>query len=262
MNFLQLPECVLVHASKLSGLQLAILADAWTWERQGKEARRSNDQLAELFGATTRGVTKAVKVLQELGLVELHYGANNIRHIKPRTTVHLNDRSPRTTVHLEQPFYAASNNRSTPPEQVFEASPERPFTLIEHIVEQEVEQKVEQGTPKKKKPEVVLPWDTDTFRELWDTWKAERRERRTKAYTARGEQAALHELYTMAAEDEATAAAIVKQSITKGWQGLFPLKNGKNGKQQLTADEQADNRRKLANYVKFGTFTPNGSGSV
>ena len=121
---------------------------------------------------------------------------------------------------------------------------------------------VKKGTPKKKKPEVVLPWDTDTFREVWDTWKAERRERRTKAYTARGEQAALHELYTMAAEDEATAAAIVKQSITKGWQGLFPLKNGKNGKPQLTADEQADNRRKLANYVKYGTFTPNGSGGV
>lgn len=258
MNFLQLPECVLVHASKLSGLQLAILADAWTWERQGKEARRSNEQLAELFGATTRGVTKAVKALEELGLVELHYGANNIRHIKPRTTVHLNDRSPRTTVHPERPFTPPLNDRSIPPERPFTPSPERPFTLIEHIVEQEVEQVIEQGA-KKKKPEVVLPWDTDTFREIWDTWKAERRERRTKAYTARGEQAALHELYTMAAKDEATAAAIIKQSITKGWQGLFPLKNSKNGKPQLTADQQANNRRKLENYVKYGTVTPNGS---
>ena len=150
MNFLQIPESVLVHASKLSGLQLAILADAWTWEKNGKEARRSNDQLAELFGATTRGVTKAVKALQEFGLVELQYGANNIRYIKPRTTVHLNDRSPRTTVHPERPFDAAPNDRSTPPERPFTPSPERPFTLIEKVIENKEEKRIEKGAKPKK----------------------------------------------------------------------------------------------------------------
>ena len=150
MNFLQIPESVLVHASKLSGLQLAILADAWTWEKNGKEARRSNDQLAELFGATTRGVTKAVKALQEFGLVELQYGANNIRYIKPRRTVHLNDRSPRTTVHPEQPFDAAPNDRSTPPERPFTPSPERPFTLIEKVIENKEEKRIEKGAKPKK----------------------------------------------------------------------------------------------------------------
>ena len=150
MNFLQIPEHVLIHASKLSGLQLAILADAWTWDKNGKDARRSNDQYAEMLGATARGVTKAVKALQELGLVELHYGTNNIRHIKPRTTVHLNDRSPRTTVHPEQSFTPAPNDCSTPPERPFTPSPERPFTLIEKEIEKKEEKRIEKGAKPKK----------------------------------------------------------------------------------------------------------------
>lgn len=236
MNFLQLPECVLVHASKLSGLQLAILADAWTWEKQGKEARRSNDQLAEMFGATTRGISKAVKSLQELGLVELRYGANNIRHIKPRTVVHLNTRSPRTVVHPERSFHAATNSRSGGDEQSFHASPERSFTLIEHRVEQEVKQEVEQA-PKKKKEEVVMPWETEAFRAAWTQWKDYKKSQfRFTFKSISTEQVSLHQLKTISNNDERTAIDIIGQSIGNGWKGFFTLKNGGRNRQDAKLD--------------------------
>lgn len=221
MNFLQIPECVLVHASKLSGLQLAILADAWTWEKNGKDARRSNDQLAELFGATNRGITKAVKSLQELGLVELTYGANNIRFIKPRTTVHLNDRSPRTSVHPERPFTPTLNDRSIPPERAFTPSPERPFTLIDNRIENIEEKRIEKRAPPKKQ-EVEMPWPSDEFAKAWQDWKEYKRtEKGFKYKSPKSEQIALHKLYNDAGEDQYLAIYAIGTSIANGWAGLF-----------------------------------------
>ena len=54
------------------------------------------------------------------------------------------------------------------------------------------------------------------------------RERGTKKYTQRGEQAALHKLQNDSQGDEATAVQMIHQSIANGWQGIFPLKNQKN----------------------------------
>lgn len=251
MNFLQIPEHVLIHASKLSGLQLAILADAWTWDRNGKDARRSNDQYAEMLGATARGVTKAVKTLQELGLVELHYGANNIRHIKPRTTVHLNDRSPRTTVHPEQSFTPALNDRSTPPERPFTPSPERPFTLIEKEIENKEEKRIEKGE-RKPKIEIVMPWASDEFAQAWADWKEYKRaEKGFRFKTVKSEQIALHKLYNDAEQDQHLAIYAIGTSIANGWAGLFvnaQLKREFSGLQKRAGiDTFAD---ELADYIR------------
>lgn len=251
MNYLQLPTQYAAY--DLTALQLWIIADLVTMEASGLTYYRSNTQIAERFGRDRVTVIRAIRKLEAFGLVQCTQEPG--RRIMRLCTSGANatggvDASSTNATPLVAPTPPPGSVDATPPSGV-------DATLVEKV-SREVRKEVSRKGTGSKKTEVVLPWDTDTFREVWDTWKAERRERRTKAYTARGEQAALHELYTMAAEDEATAAAIVKQSITKGWQGLFPLKNGKNGKQQLTADEQADNRRKLANYVKYGTFTPNG----
>jgi hypothetical protein len=72
----------------------------------------------------------------------------------------------------------------------------------------------------------------------------ERRERGTKKYTQRGEQAALHKLQKDSQGDEATAIAIIHESIAHGWQGLFPLKNRKNDTKRLGP---AEHLRRLAN---------------
>ena len=98
---------------------------------------------------------------------------------------------------------------------------------------------VKKGEPKKE--EVVLPWSSDEFKSIWTEWKAERRERKTKKYTTRGEQAALHKLQIDANGNETIAIAIIRQSIAQSWTGLFPLKNGGGNRQ----DKQLDANKAL-----------------
>jgi hypothetical protein len=228
MNYLQIPSALWPHISHLSGLQVAIYCDAVTWANQGKEARRSNDTLAQMFGVTSRAVTKAVARLFELGLVDLEAGPNNLRTIKPRTTVHLNDRSPRTTVHPEQVFDATPNDCSMQPRTSVLHSPERPFDLYNHREEQREEQREEpKAEPKKRRSErtahdVVLPFDTDTFRAAWREWLEYKWHQHRFAYKrAQDEQTALHNIQKHSNNDERVAIHIIATSIANGWKGLF-----------------------------------------
>ena len=226
VNFIRIPENLWPHLGKLSGLQVGILADVWTWQEQGKTAHRSNESLAQLFGVTGRAVTKAVKRLEELGLVEVSYGEKNLRHVKGltpealNTCSPLNERSPRTIVHPEQSFTPTLNDRSPLPRTTVHPPPEQSFTQIEHRIEHTEEPRKEQG-PKKEKVEIVLPWDTPAFREAWATWLDERRQMGVKKYTPRGEQRALKNLLDVGGTEE-VAIATINYSIAQSYQGLFP----------------------------------------
>jgi hypothetical protein len=76
--------------------------------------------------------------------------------------------------------------------------------------------------------EVVLPFKSDKFKNTWEIWLDERKQQKRKKYTARGEQAALHNLQKISNNDEKQAIKIIEQSITQGWQGLFALKGSTN----------------------------------
>jgi hypothetical protein len=93
----------------------------------------------------------------------------------------------------------------------------------------------------RKKEEVVLPWGSDEFKNIWTEWKAERKERKMTKYTLRGEQTALHKLQIDANGNEQTAIAIIQQSIANSWNGLFALKNGGGNRQ----DKQLDANKAL-----------------
>lgn len=85
--------------------------------------------------------------------------------------------------------------------------------------------------PKKKtntetKEQIVYPWDSEEFVQIWTVWKEDRRERKIKRYTARGEQAALHKLHNDTNGDEAQAIAAIQNSIANGYQGIFPDRKG------------------------------------
>ena len=84
---------------------------------------------------------------------------------------------------------------------------------------------------------VVFPWDSDSFREIWQIWcKFRTTELGKRRYKQIGEQAALKKLSEMSGGDESTARQIIEQSISNSWQGLFPLKNQNNGKQSDSID--------------------------
>jgi|DEB0MinimDraft_6_1074348.scaffolds.fasta_scaffold00094_27 hypothetical protein len=98
-----------------------------------------------------------------------------------------------------------------------------------------------------KQTNILLPWESDAFIGAWNTWKQERRDRRYKKYTARGEQATLHDLQKISGNDETVAIAIIHQSIAKGWQGLFALKNGKQKQTGFNGDKLRAHIESLAN---------------
>lgn len=68
---------------------------------------------------------------------------------------------------------------------------------------------------------VVIPAELDNpdFRAAWSEWKAERKAKRMKPYTSRGEQQQLAKLAPFGPE---AAIAAIRESIAQGWQGLFP----------------------------------------
>ena len=70
---------------------------------------------------------------------------------------------------------------------------------------------------------------SNEFIEVWEYWKTFKKEQFKFYYKPIGEQAAIDDLFEMSKGDENVAKQIIKQSIVKGWQGLFPVKNAING---------------------------------
>jgi hypothetical protein len=135
-------------------------------------------------------------------------------------------------LHVEVAPVVASNQRSKQPEaqklqpEAQELQPQlrqEATTVAQSIEENRYSKEVVKTTARAR--EVVWPFNSDQFMDAWKEWEADRRERRIKAYTTRGLQTALHELQTMSNNDERTAIRIIGQSIAKGWQGLFPIRN-------------------------------------
>ncbi|HDG9775857.1 TPA: DNA replication domain protein [Raoultella planticola] len=77
----------------------------------------------------------------------------------------------------------------------------------------------------------------------WDEWKKYRAEMRFKSYapTERSEGAAITELINLSRGDRQRQMLIVKQSMAKGWKGLFELKDGV-GRRDVNAMSQPDDQ--------------------
>ena len=83
---------------------------------------------------------------------------------------------------------------------------------------------------KKPKIEIVFPFNSEKFLQLWDVWKDYKsREHGFRFKSAASEQASLNELVKLAKGFEHTACLIIEQSLAKGWKGFFELKNDTNG---------------------------------
>lgn len=76
---------------------------------------------------------------------------------------------------------------------------------------------------------IPLPFKSPEFELIWKEWLQYRKEARIKNYTPTGLKRLFKWLGEQSAGDEAVAIAIIDQSLTKGWQGLFELKQNFNG---------------------------------
>lgn len=79
--------------------------------------------------------------------------------------------------------------------------------------------------------EIVMPFTSENFRVLWQNWKKYRLQEFKQTYkSGQSEQAALAHLAKLSGGNEENAFAVITQSISNQWRGLFELKNYANGK--------------------------------
>lgn len=82
------------------------------------------------------------------------------------------------------------------------------------------------GGVKAERKTVTLPWDEPEFAEAWRHWKAYRLKLDGFTYKyPKTEQGALTQLYNKAEGQLTIAFAIISQSISNNWRGLFKLEN-------------------------------------
>lgn len=94
--------------------------------------------------------------------------------------------------------------------------------------EEEVKDKNPPNPPRGREPKKSYPYPEQLNAEAWEEWKAYRSEMRFKSYapTERSEGAAITELINLSGGNQVRQMQIVKQSMAKGWKGLFELKGG------------------------------------
>ncbi len=83
----------------------------------------------------------------------------------------------------------------------------------------------EEGNGKKEEKEAVLPFESEVFRQGWESWMAYRKFRRFDAYAPQGIAAQFSKFKEWG---EPLSLEAMSESIRNNWQGLFPPKvNGK-----------------------------------
>lgn len=204
----------------LTLVEKALLAEIDSFTGNGRSFIKSNDTIQSEYGISRNTIGRSLRKLADRGFVEVTFNGR-VRCVTTRA-----GSIPKMGRQSTQNGEAASPNDT--------------YT--------NTSKRTKNNTSKREG--VVLPFDSKEFADAWAVWLTERRERRTKQYTQRGEQAALHKLQNDSQGDEATAIAIIHQSIANGWQGLFPLKNRKNDTKRLGPSDGsliAEHLRRLAN---------------
>lgn len=102
---------------------------------------------------------------------------------------------------------------------------------------EDVNENVNESINEDEKYEILFPFTSSTFLQIWSQWKEYKsKEHKFKYKTPQSEQAALMDLTKKANHNELTAIEIIGQSMANGWKGFFELKNNNNGKAKPTID--------------------------
>lgn len=88
--------------------------------------------------------------------------------------------------------------------------------------------------------QLIIPF-SDKFPETWELWKEYKKASHGFKYkSVFSEQAALEQLVTLSKGDEEIAVKIIKQSMRREWQGLFPLHETTTGNGKSTEKSNSD----------------------
>ena len=169
MNYLQLPCEMWASVGSLSGLQLAIYCDAWTWRAQGNDSYRANSSLAEMFGVNERAIPRAVAKLVELGLVTTERRPDGRRAIIPVAPDQPVTRPIRQVTNRsgDQPVREGVTNLSGGDCPTGQGGGDQLVNQEENITNQLIEQGEEKGAkPKKEARPKDLQTVIDAFTQL------------------------------------------------------------------------------------------------
>lgn len=139
---------------------------------------------------------------------------------------------------LKRKAYTESrrNNRKGKPKENDNPTKKSPSTYVSHMEnEGEIESEIvivsdnDNGIVTERgkggageKPNLIYPFESENFLNQWKVWKQYTDEQHDFAfYSETTEQAALSKLGKLSKYDEATAIAIMHQSMANGWKGFF-----------------------------------------
>ena len=187
---------------KLTPTDKLILSDIYNLCAEGGDYFKTNDTIAKEVNISVPSVSRTIKKLIKLNYIKCDYNGRS-RLIKMISTL------IKLIKQTNQNDKAAISKRLD---------------------------SIHSSKHTKKHTSIDYPFNSKEFLDMWAIWLDERKQQKRKKYTARGEQATLHNLQNISNNDEKQAIKIIQQSITQGWQGLFALKGGTN-RNELNAEQ-------------------------
>lgn len=211
--------------SHLTAVERVLWAEIDSFTDQGSSYYKTNQQAAEELGISVRNVSRVIKRLEELGVIEI--GKKGVRRVlrstgqMPRvdnlsmdtmsTTLDTMSRKGRHDVQEGwTPCPPIKNNKNT------------------------------NKNTKKTQEVLSVPFnDLDDFTQTWKVWKEERQHFKKGSYSHRAQQQGINKLNQLSAGDWNKAKQIINQSIEYGWQGFFPIRQDKTGQRPNLDARQA-----------------------
>ncbi len=208
--------------NELSLVEKALLAEIDSFSGDGKSFYKSNETIQEEYKISRPTISKALKKLEGMGFIKVEFDGRKRKVTYQADRKIFTGRRKEVYGQTVKKFPAAGKNSTSI------------NTVKEHIKEHS------------KEEAIVLPWNSERFADIWNEWKEDRRERKIKKYTRRGELAALHKLHNETNGDEQQAIEAIQLAIANQWQGIFPRPKKR--------EASVTDREQLTNYLKYGTL--------
>jgi len=192
---------------RLTPTDKLILADIASLCLESGEYFKSNETIANEVNVSIPSVSRSIKKLTQLKLITTHYDGRT-RLIKMiRALIKLIKQTNQNDKGTNQNDKAALSKR---------------LDSIHSSIH----------TREQIRNKVVLPFDSKEFKSAWSMWVDERKQKKIKKYTQRGEQGALKRLAAESNHNETIAIEMINNAIARGWQGIYPIKNDKRNNTQ------------------------------
>jgi len=184
----------------LSAIDKILLADIDSFTGNGKLFYKSNATLSRELGVSESTIKRAIKTLLEQNLVKVSGGTR--KRLCESLNSSYQGHSDSYSGHIEP------NEGQNEPSAGSKCPPTNTET--------------NQSTN-----QIDYPFEDSRFKDAWTEWIEERKAKRIRKYTPKGEQGALHLLQKESDNDCETAIKMIHNAIARGWQGIYPLKNDK-----------------------------------